>query len=80
MCGETTWAAHREDRQWHINWHWWPSMQQYIILSVTRRHYSAARIRQHIYRLILEQNFRDSVPQNEQHCKGPKAVVHAPQP
>ena len=40
------------------------------------RHYSAAKIGQHIYCLIREQVGKDSVPQTEQHFKGPVAVVH----
>ena len=40
------------------------------------RRYSAAKIGQRICCLIHEQVGRDSVPQTEQHCKGPVAVVH----
>ena len=47
-----------------------------VLCQRQERRYSAAEIGQHICRLIREQVGRDSVPQVEQHCKGPVAVVH----
>ena len=78
MCGGvrtgSPWST--EERQWHINCLEALAAFHAVLCQRQERRYSVAEIGQHICCLICKQVGRDSVPQTEQHCKGPVAVVH----